>query len=146
MNQDWEPGTCNEKSGFLFSHPCDRFDTARCVYCAKPVCDEHTVPSAEGSICVTCAKSAPGQDEQYDDQDAGNYHRGGRRSYGRGYHYHDPYFYGGHYYSDYGRYGGRRWGHRHHNSSHDDNDFTEADAQSFAHQDNEDFESDLGES
>jgi len=132
---------CNERSGFLFSHNCDRFDTSRCIHCEKPICEEHTTPTVEGAVCTSCAKNDVGHVEEETD----NSYPGGRRQRHSHDHY-DPYFYGGYYYSDYGRYHGRRWGHQHHNSLHDDNDFTEADSESLSHQDNEDFESDLGES
>ena len=49
------------------------------------------------------------------------------------------------YYPGYGRYGHGRWGHNHYRD-HDENDFTEADGESFANQGDADFESDMGES
>jgi hypothetical protein len=65
------------------------------------------------------------------------------------YDYGDPYFYGGWYYGDWGVYGHGHWGHDHYREAHyrhDEGDFTEADAASLAHQGDEDFESDMGES
>jgi len=51
---------CQDHSGFLFSHPCDRLATGQCVTCAKMICVEHTRLTETGPRCVSCLR-----DEQW---------------------------------------------------------------------------------
>jgi len=109
----------------------------------------HTV---EGVFCTACAKGRTCRpDEGAVEGDTLESARRGRSShYGRGDVYDDPFFYSD-YYVGYGMYGHGHWGHRHYSSAresrhHDANDFTEADAESLAHEGDEDFETDMGES
>lgn len=59
---------CEEQSGFLFAHPCDRPAVVVCSVCGKHVCYEHTRLGEGGQTCVTCVR-APGAeyDETGDD-------------------------------------------------------------------------------
>lgn len=137
MQQDWQPAECNERSGFLFKHRCDRRPIDSCAVCQKPVCADHSHDRDEGLVCTSCAKSKLQRQR-------------GQRRYNRDRHYYnDPYFYGGYHYNGYGHYGHGYWGHRNYESRHhnDPNDFTEADGASMAYEnEGEDFESDMGES
>ncbi len=45
---------CADRSGFLFSHACDRPALSQCAACGKSICAEHVRPSEEGFVCVTC--------------------------------------------------------------------------------------------
>ena len=130
---EWNLGICNEKSGFLFSHACDRLPVQNCSRCQKPICQEHAhVQDAGAMICTSCARRLDARNEQ-----RGYQGRRGHRYYD-GY-YGDPYFYGRPY--------GYGWGmHRHRHHHHDPHDFTEADGESFNSHDDVDFESDLTES
>lgn len=51
---------CQDRSGFLFSHPCDRLATGQCVTCGKMICVEHTRLTETGPRCVSCLR-----DEQW---------------------------------------------------------------------------------
>lgn len=141
MAEQWEQGICNDRSGFLFNHPCDQLALNACVRCAKPVCSDHSHHTEEGVVCTSCAKREVKQQRR-----RGAERTSRDRSY---YDYDDPYFYGGWYYGGWGSYGHGHWGHDHYREAHyrhDEGDFTEADAGSLAHQGDEDFESDMGES
>ncbi len=152
MSQDWVPGMCNEKAGFLFSHACDQPSLHTCAQCGKPICMSHGHHTEEGIFCTLCAK---GRISGPDEGAGGGYtpdsaRRGRSGEYGRGDVHDDPYFYSD-YYVGYGMYGHGQWGHSHHSSArgsrhHDANDFTEADAASLAREGDEDFETDMGES
>ena len=132
MTTNWEKGICNEKSGFLFSHPCDRMPRGECSQCRKPICVDHSHvldDTSDVAVCTTCAKETK---------------RVNRKSQRRrGYHdrdfYDDPYFYG----PRYGGYWDRRHRHRH---DHDEHDFTEADAESLHNIGDHEFENDMTES
>ena len=50
-------GNCQEKSGFLFKHLCDRPSVDRCVVCAKCVCDFHGHHTPMGTQCAICLRS-----------------------------------------------------------------------------------------
>ena len=138
MSSDWIEGMCNEKTGFLFRHPCDRYPQNRCDACNKPICPDHERPLEEGMIlCVAC-------------------YRAETRRRGLSIHHHrryddDPYYYGGTYYPGYGHYYGSglfMHGHSHGSpSGHaDPNDLNAGDAESLKNEDDEDFETDMGES
>ncbi|MBI2207501.1 MAG: hypothetical protein HYU41_27025 [Candidatus Rokubacteria bacterium] len=47
---------CEDHSGFLFSHPCDRLATGQCVTCGKAICVEHTRLTETGPRCVSCLR------------------------------------------------------------------------------------------
>ena len=49
--------TCQEKSGFLFKHRCDRPSVLCCVVCAKCVCDFHGHQTPMGTQCAICLRS-----------------------------------------------------------------------------------------
>ena len=141
MSEQWEQGICNDKSGFLFSHPCPRAPSETCTECEKPICEDHMQLVGDRVLCKSCVKNG--------------LRRKGRGEPGRRYgrseeydYYDDPYFYGGYYYSGYGYYGRGYWGYDsyHHATHHDSNDFTEADAESLAYEGDEDFENEMGES
>ena len=137
MAKEWESGTCNEKSGFLFSHECLQTPVSTCNLCAKPICGQHTHEfESRGKLCTTCAKK---RDQR--GRGTKNSPSPGRsqRESGHG-DFSEPYFYGGYYFgmSYYDSYdgGGRS----------DPNDFTEADAASLAAESDEGFENDMSES
>ena len=128
MNEQWDRNFCNEKSGFLFSHACDRPASVSCGHCDKPVCGDH-LHSVEGqSVCTSCAKRQKSQ--------AGNRTN---RHYDR--YDDDPYFYGGYYYGS----GFHSFGYRS-ASQHDPHDFTEADSESLLSDHEDGFENDMSES
>lgn len=142
----WRNDICNEKSGFLFSHPCDRLPNQACSLCAKPICNEHAHPLEDQQgvkmICTTCAKKARKVTK------TNQRHRG----YRSGDFYDDPYFYGPRY-GGYWYRSGVHMSHHDHYDSHDDdwghdrNDFTEADGESFQQDFGDDeFETDMTES
>lgn len=137
-NQHFDPNRCNETSGFLFSHDCDRRPIKKCDQCMKPICEEHTCEFAmpeETALCTSCAKS-----KQQPNQTAGG--RGGNSRHHRDDHdTYDPYFYGGYYYGSGYHHGGYMSA-----SRSDPNDFTEADSQSLVGDPSEGFESDMSES
>ena len=143
MPKEWQPGTCNEKSGFLFSHDCPRAASSTCAKCEKPVCQKHAHRPKDGAtmLCTVCMKKR-GSD---DDED----HRH------EPYPYNDPYYYGSHYYGDqyYGDqyYGDQRYRDRRDDSyssarREDPSDFTEADSESLVAEADTDFENDMSES
>lgn len=129
MNSPWEKGICNETSGFLFSHPCDRMSVAECGQCERPVCNDHAhvTDAAGATLCTSCVKKSRKINRRHQRQ--------------RGYHdsdfYDDPYFYGP-------RYGG--YWYRSHHHVHDVHDFTEADAESLHDAGDFEFENDMTES
>lgn len=79
-------GRCRETAGFLFSHPCNRADLAKCRLCEKPVCEKHLRDLAGSQVCVSCHK------ERNKGQGQGDWMRD------------DPHYYSGFYYSDYEDY------------------------------------------
>ena len=48
------PLGCDDRSGFLFAHACDRPAAGACSVCGKPICTQHTRMSAQGPTCITC--------------------------------------------------------------------------------------------
>lgn len=47
--------TCQDRSGFLFAHGCDRAPDYTCVACGHAICDYHARDGADGQVyCVTC--------------------------------------------------------------------------------------------
>lgn len=143
-------GMCHETSGFLFSHPCDRFSTDDCLRCKKPLCDEHSHHIEEGVVCTTCLK----KDARLLRQD-----RTVREYYHDHYYYDDPYFYSDRYYRGYGTPSSSRRissppptapgtgsGSFGDDSTNDPDDFTEGDAASLQREEDADFETDMGAS
>ena len=49
---------CQERSGFLFAHPCDRLAAWTCATCQKQVCDAHVRNHQGQPQCITCMKTA----------------------------------------------------------------------------------------
>lgn len=102
---------CMETAGFLFEHQCRNQAVGQCQKCAKPICKKHTHSTPQGFQCTTCAKKTiqkakrARRDYIYDD---------------------DPFLYDAYYYDGYGYYGRGYWG-----SEWFDDDFTEADGDSF---------------
>lgn len=144
---NWGSQTCDEKSGFLFDHPCKYAAVTNCTRCSKSLCDDHFREDEKGEpVCITCAKQEL--------HTLGRSQKARKRGYGRHSRWddHDPYFYGGYHYAGWGYYGGGYWG----NSSYlgamdgDPADFTEADSgalnDDFADDDAAEFESDMSES
>lgn len=57
---DWpQDGLCQESSGFLFRHRCDRFSQSVCGRCGRPVCHDHGHLLSDGVACTSCVKRAP---------------------------------------------------------------------------------------
>ena len=48
--------SCQERSGFLFAHDCDRPAAWACTQCAKMICAEHTRMSEQGYTCISCLR------------------------------------------------------------------------------------------
>ena len=80
---------CQERSGFLFPHPCGHPASQACAQCHRPVCGQHTIQDSTGRLlCTTCAKTTlPPQT------------RGAPRP--QAHPYDHPYFYSYYYYPDY---------------------------------------------
>ncbi|RKG81937.1 hypothetical protein [Corallococcus terminator] len=116
---------CLETSGFLFSHACERGASTQCSRCQKPVCALHTRMLDDGEVCVSCARTADNGDENRD---------GSETDWDED----DPSYY----YDGYGYYGRGAWTAS--GTSHDRNDFTEADGESLRREDDASFEEDLG--
>jgi hypothetical protein len=158
----WEDGTCNEKSGFLFTHECFQSPIAQCQQCGKPICEDHSHELPDGTFCTSCARGhiqqrpkQPSQIDKYSRSDT-TYHDP---------YYNDPYLYGSSYYYGYhwGWHSGYSSG-RHSSTSHsstpsssgvptgnDPMDFTEADGDSLEIERDDDgdadqFEKDMSES
>lgn len=131
MAKEWEPGSCNEKSGFLFNHECFQPPADNCSVCQKPICADHThLSDTDGRVCTSCAKKKrqpPGRGKS-----VGKSSRASDRYDDR---YDEPYFYGGYYFAT-----------MHHHDRNDPNDFTEADAASLSAESDEGFENDMSES
>jgi hypothetical protein len=70
--------TCEERSGLLFAHACDRPSLYGCTVCGKAICIEHTRMSASGPTCIACVATAePGTDSDDDPY----FYRHGRDDY-----------------------------------------------------------------
>lgn len=83
--------TCQDRSGFLFAHPCDRLAAWTCGGCAKRVCDDHMRRQAEATLCASCWKTstpppAPGAAQTQPNL------------------YYDPFWYSHYHFSDYPYY------------------------------------------
>ena len=48
---------CQERSGFLFAHPCDRLAAWTCAGCQKQVCDAHVRNTGGQPRCISCLKT-----------------------------------------------------------------------------------------
>lgn len=119
--------TCQEKSGFLFSHPCTQAVTHSCQKCSKGVCAQHLHPTPNGYMCTSCAKKEVVRARQQRTQWSGWDD--------------DPYLYDTYYYSGYGYYRHGYWGH-----DFFDSDFTEADGEGFGSESDGAWEHDMGAS
>ncbi len=131
----WQEGICNERSGFLFDHDCDRVPAVSCGQCGRPVCEEHLRMTDDGDRCITCQRQVPESRKARkhsvdEDGDESNYY------------YYDPYFYHHHYESE----GAEYWGKESYAAATgtDANDFTEGDAHALQSEGNEGFETDMG--
>ena len=142
MPAEWDPHTCNEKSGFLFKHHCKNKVDQRCELCKKPVCNDHLNQVDDKLACTTCTKAHVREQEQ-----GARAASPGGRGRSRYYYDDDPYFYSYNYYPGYGHYHSG-WGRSHYHSSHyhDRNDFTEADSESLQQEGDDSWEDDLDES
>jgi hypothetical protein len=49
---------CEDRSGFLFAHACDRVATVSCTACGKHVCALHLRGEGGRPLCVACAATA----------------------------------------------------------------------------------------
>lgn len=58
MRDAIQGGLCQECSGFLFRHRCDRFAKTVCGRCSKPICNEHRHYLQDGVVCTGCARQA----------------------------------------------------------------------------------------
>ncbi len=120
--------TCEENSGFLFKHPCDRPSDGPCAACGKQICEAHAHVDEDGQRhCTTCAKRLQRQER--------------RRRYRD-----DPYFYGQRWYPGYGRYRPGYWGYHHyshHHGHHHHDDLNEGDAEALGTEGDEAFENDI---
>jgi hypothetical protein len=56
---------CEERTGFLFAHACERPSVWGCSACGKPICAEHTRLTDTGNTCIACART---QQQQIADQ------------------------------------------------------------------------------
>ena len=116
-------GTCEQTTGFLFSHPCGQPVSVACMRCGQLVCEEHVSAVDAELLCVTCAQDDDGEG---DNETASTTPED------------DPSYY----YDGYGYYGpGSSWGG---GASRDPNDFTEADGESLRREDDASFEEDPG--
>lgn len=146
MPKEWQSGICNEKSGFLFSHACERLATSVCAKCEKPVCGQHcsTLQSDSTVLCVVCRKKRRAEENaRSTDYSSGRRHRDD-------YYYDDPYYYGDHYYGS-STYGSSGRSTRRDDSysaarRNDPADFTEADSENLVTESDGDFENDMSES
>lgn len=59
--------TCQERSGFLFAHACDRLSAYGCGVCGKPICVEHTRMGTSGPTCIGCVLVDQPQTDSDDD-------------------------------------------------------------------------------
>lgn len=110
---------CEDRTGFLFDHPCKRMARVRCVRCRRAICEQHRHPYQEQSYCTPCVNQvAPQAASSYGDSPY---------FYGRRYH---PYYQSFWLYDDDPDYG----------------DFTDADGASTYAEGDDTFESDVGAS
>ena len=47
---------CEDRSGFLFAHACDRVASISCEACQKHVCPQHLRGEGGRPLCVACAR------------------------------------------------------------------------------------------
>lgn len=63
--------TCEDRSGVLFAHACDRAATGVCAQCLKAICPLHMRPAIENGVpaalCVGCARERGvlGEDDRF---------------------------------------------------------------------------------
>ncbi len=59
--------TCQERSGFLFSHDCDLPAIASCEKCARRICSAHQRFANGRSMCISCERALGRTEEDRDD-------------------------------------------------------------------------------
>jgi hypothetical protein len=79
---------CQERSGFLFAHECDRPVAWSCATCGKAICAEHTRMTESGYGCISCVRLQNTQTEQDREQQQAQNQQGTA-----GTETDDPYFY-----------------------------------------------------
>jgi hypothetical protein len=167
MNQKRSAGLCQETSGFLFRHPCDDIATQQCEICSRQICVGHSTFHDGVTCCVSCRKQRmsarrPDSDQMSagtsnsaarpvptDSRDAGGTSTSPGNapwSRSRPFDSYDPYFYGYWHYPGYYSYQNRSHTDAGDGSSHDADDFTEADSESLIHPGDEMYEQDMSES
>lgn len=83
--------TCQDRTGFLFAHACDRLAAWKCGGCAKEVCDDHMRRQGASTLCATCwKKSVPPPDPAVAAQQPGLFY--------------DPFWYSHYHYNRYSYY------------------------------------------
>lgn len=60
---------CQERSGFLFAHDCDRPVVRMCGQCHKALCEAHSRVVEGAHYCVTCFKQLPAAPQGQQKQD-----------------------------------------------------------------------------
>ncbi|MFP2903818.1 hypothetical protein ACLESD_01855 [Pyxidicoccus sp. 3LFB2] len=129
-------GTCQESTGFLFSHECGLPAAAACGRCGKRVCDDHLTSMDSELVCETCAEN---QEDDADETESGSEAGSEAGSESDSAPDEDAPSY---YYQGYGYYGpGSSWAG---SGAKDPNDFTEADGESLRQEGDGSFEEDLG--
>lgn len=137
MAKEWQQGICNEQSGFLFNHDCDKPPVASCDMCDRPICESHSHKDGAAVGCTSCVKKEKERTRRYEDT--------GRSGWDGRDHDYDPYFYSGYYYG-YGYHHGFGYDHGIGMHHHDPFDFTEADAAGLTEDGDDEFESDMSAS
>jgi hypothetical protein len=65
---------CEERSGFLFAHGCDRAATVSCDACGKHVCALHLRGEGGTPLCVSCARTQSAESAEDDPHRYGERH------------------------------------------------------------------------
>ena len=60
--------SCQERSGFLFAHDCDRAAVWNCSVCGKSICGEHTRMGDAGPTCIGCLRTTMAQQQEQQQQ------------------------------------------------------------------------------
>jgi hypothetical protein len=136
--------TCQETTGFLFSHACAERAANRCDECQKLTCEAHTVLEGVSTYCTSCAKRLEESTRK----------TAVPRKFQRSNPY-DPYWYSDSYYIGYGYYGPGYWGHSYLSAAapggasaasppRDPNDFNQADTAAVEAEGDANFENEIG--
>jgi hypothetical protein len=83
--------SCEERSGFLFAHACDRPVAWSCATCGKSICAEHTRMTESGYGCISCVRLQGEQTDQEREQQQQQQQQQGQGQPDRT--TDDPYFY-----------------------------------------------------